>query len=492
MNKWICFFQLLFPVWMYSEATTAGFEDFDKFIEGERVHYKVPGVAVAIVKDDKIIFIKGYGLRKSDQNENVDPDTIFQLASLSKTFTAAGLAVQVDQNKLGWDDRIVKFLPGFELKDAYPTYYTTTRDLLAHRTGLPAFGGDLLSNLGYTADEVLARIKYIEPASSFREKANYSNVGFFTAGQVLAKISGMSFDKAIQTTLLTPLRMTRTGFWEGLDKSNIASGHALVDGQVKVVPFDKSVLFAPAGGVTSTAHDLSKWMIMHLNGGSFEGVHVLKPETVNALFEPSMVSELSFAELPPINAHSSFSFGMGWDNFHFQGKYIVEKAGAMAGVRTVITLVPEAKIGIVVLANMNLTILPEVIRAKFLSMNFGTGGEDFEKEFAESAKVLAKVLEPPALPQVVLPMGHTLDQYTGEYESELYGKLRVIKTNDHLAVEGGPGRLPGTLKHFSNDTFLLKWEGLNRGHGEATFTFGPDGNGVELQVDAYGAYRKKT
>lgn len=490
MNKWPCFALLLCPLFLFSESK-ASFDELDRYIEKEMAEYKIPGAAVAVVQGDKIVFMKGYGVRRNDQDGKIDPDTIFQMASISKAFTAAGLGVQVDQKKLNWDDRIVKFLPGFELKDSYPTYFATIRDLLAHRTGLPAFGGDLLSKLGYTANEVLSRIKYIKPASSFRDKAHYSNVGFFSAGQVLAAVFGDTYEKAIQTTLLTPLKMTRTGFWEGLDKSNAASGHALIDGQVKVVPYDKSILFAAAGGVTSTVHDLGNWMIMNLNGGSFEGVQVLKPETIKAMHAPSMVSEVSFSELPPINDNSSYAFGMGWDNFQYDGKFVVEKAGALDGVRTVMTIIPEAKMGIVVLANLNLTVFPEVVRAKFLAMNFGKNEADYSKEFAEATKGLAKMLAPPELPKEVLPMRHDLDKYTGDYESELYGKLRVLVTNGHLAVEAGPGRHPGTLRHWSNDTFLLKWEGVNIGHDETTFTFGPEGAAVALESESYGTFRKK-
>ncbi len=469
---------------------STSFDDFDKYIEQQRVQRKVPGVAVVIVHDDKIVFAKGYGVSKVDSEDKIDPDTIFQLASISKAFTAAGLGIQVDQKKLGWDDRIVKYLPGFELKDSYPTYYTTTRDLLAHRTGLPAFGGDLISKLGYTADEVLSRIKYIEPASSFRESSHYSNVGYFSAGQVLASVAGMSLEQAVQKTLLTPLKMTRTGYWEGLDKSNVAHGHAVVDGKLQEVPYDKSILFAAAGGVTSTANDLGKWMIMHLNGGAFEGNQILKPETIKAMHAPSMVGEISFAELPPIDENSSYTFGMGWDNYQYHGKYIVEKAGALDGVRTVMTIIPEAKIGIVILANMNLTVLPEEIRAKFLTRNFGDPQQDLAKEFNEHEQQLSKLLEAPPKPKEVLPIGHTLDKYTGEFENQFYGKIHVIQTDKQLVVEAGPGRFPGKLVHWSNDTFLLKWDAVNTANDETTFVFGPEGAAVELQTESYGNFRK--
>lgn len=470
--------------------STKPIEELDQFIENARIQRKVPGVAVAIVKDDQVIFAKGYGVCRYDQTEKVDVDTIFQLASVSKTFASAGLGIQVDQKKLEWDDEIIKHLPQFTLKDLYATRYATSRDLLAHRTGLPAFKGDLLSKLGFSSDEILYRIRSIEPASSFRNKAFYSNIGFFTAGKLLEHLSGRSWEETIQKTLLDPLKMTRSGFSENLENSNVAFSHADVNGMIQVIPRDKSILFVAAGGVTSTAKDMGNWMIMHLNEGFFDGKQLLKPETIKDMHMPSMVAEVSFTELPPINDGSSFSFGLGWDNYQYQGKFIVEKGGALDGVRTIVTLIPELKMGITVMANLNLTTLPELVRAKFLDSFLGKNDKDYVKDFIKYEQEIAAIVQLPQKPKDAQPFIYPLSQCTGSFTNDLYGTLDVSHMNNELTITIGPAKLTGKLLPWSNNTFLLKWPTINMGHEFVTFVFGPDGKAQELQTETLGAFKR--
>lgn len=480
-------FGLLFFQPLFSDSM----EDLDKYIEKARTQNKVPGVAVVVVKEDKIVFVKGYGVCHIDKPEKVNADTIFQLASVSKTFASAGLGVQVDQKKLSWDDEVIKHLPQFALKDAYPSRYASARDLLAHRTGLPAFRGDLLSKVGYTPQEVLYRVRFIEPQSSFREKALYSNVGYFISGQLLEKLANNPWEKVIQSTLLDPLKMTRSGFAANLDKTNVATSHAIIEGSTQVIPYDKSVMFVAAGGVTSTAHDMGNWMIMHLNGGAFEGKQVLTSETVKEMHAPSMVAEVTFTELPPINEWASFSFGLGWDSYNYKGRYIVEKAGALDGIRSVVTMIPELKAGITILANLNLTVLPELIRAKYLEMQLGKSDEDMEKEINEKGKKIAGMLALPEKPKDALPFSRQLDQCAGTYSNDLYGDFVVEKAGDKLVLKVGPGPLEASLTHWSNDTFLLGWPSINMGHEDVTFTFGEDGKAKELQTETFGNFKRK-
>jgi len=223
---------ILFIILLASECGiyAQDWNEFERWVEEMRVQWKVPGVAVAVVKEDKVVFIKGFGVRRIDESGPVDPETIFQLASVSKVFTAAGLGVGVDKGLLKWDEEIIKNLPQFALKDSYPSRFATARDLLAHRTGLPAFRGDLLGKMGYSSEEILYRVRFIEPATSFRNLANYSNVGFFVAGELLGKIFKTSWEKAISTQLLIPLEMKRSGFRTHLDQQNVAAAHAMIDG----------------------------------------------------------------------------------------------------------------------------------------------------------------------------------------------------------------------------------------------------------------------
>lgn len=472
-----------FPI--YSNSLS----DLELYIQQAYDISEVPGAAVAVVKDDKVIFIKGYGLCRLGQDDKVDAQTIFQLASVSKTFTAAGLGALVDQRKLSWDGEVLNHLPSFALQDIYASRYATSRDLLAHRTGLPAFQGDLLGFLGYTQEEVLFRVRFIPPEVSFRAKGLYSNVNFFIAGELLESLSKATWTKAIQTSLLTPLEMYRTGGAENLKNSNVAFPHAKIDGNIRVVPRDTSEIFVAAGGVSSTATDMANWMIMHLNEGRYKGRKIISKSTVEEIFTPAMVVKPSFAEVAPINENSGFCYTLGWGRYNYLGKFVIEKGGALDGVRSIVTLIPELKLGIVVLANLNLTILPEKIRAHFLELYVGKDTSlDLEKSFAESEASIAKIIESGEKLKDAFPMPMPIKSYEGIYSNALYGVFRVIKNGNELALEAGESGYRATLTHWGNNTFLLRWPRINMGKELVTFVFGPSGQVSELQTESYGSF----
>jgi len=484
---------ILFIILLASECGiyAQDWNEFERWVEEMRVQWKVPGVAVAVVKEDKVVFIKGFGVRRIDESGPVDPETIFQLASVSKVFTAAGLGVGVDKGLLKWDEEIIKNLPQFALKDSYPSRFATARDLLAHRTGLPAFRGDLLGKMGYSSEEILYRVRFIEPATSFRNLANYSNVGFFVAGELLGKIFKTSWEKAISTQLLIPLEMKRSGFRTHLDQQNVAAAHAMIDGKIAVIALDQVGGFPGADGITSTATDMAQFMIMHLNGGVFQGKRLLKQATVREIFAPSMVSEASISEAPPINPNASFSYGLGWGNYNYNGFMIVEKGGALDGVRTNVTLIPELKLGICILSNLNLTPLPEVIRAKFLEKYLGKSRMNIEAGILKMEESIEDLFKVTPKPPGALPPSHSLEQYTGVFESILYGLIKIRTENGGLVLEAGPALWKGRLLAWSNDTFTLLWSTINSGNEQVTFMFGPDNRAIEMQTETLGTFRRK-
>lgn len=471
---------------------TDDYSSLDQFIEDARNEYHIPGVSVAIVKDDKIVFIKGYGVLEAGKGEYVNEHTLFQLASVSKTFTAAALGIQTDRKLLDWNDEIIKHLPAFALYDPYSTRYSTALDLLAHRTGLPAFAGDLLGQIGYNREEILFRARFIAPSVSFREKAQYSNMGFFVAGELLSKLAKAPFETVIKDLLLTPLKMSDSGFGELLDGNNVAASHAMLNGVVHIIAWDRSIPFAAAGGIVSSASDMTKWIRMLLNHGELDGVKILNKDTVDRLFQPSMVSEIGFSELPPISVETGFSYGLGWGVYHYKGNRIIEKGGGLDGMRSLVTLIPEKKIGIVILSNLNLTVYPELIRAKFLADLYGTDFNGMRKTYAEANKKMMQMLASPTLSGKSESSKRLASDYAGLYTSELYGDFMITeKADGTLSVAAGPGKWEGKLKHFSNDTFLLSWPLINYGIQEVTFTFGPDGKPVSFTTETLGMFTKK-
>ena len=464
-------------------------KDLDAFIEKTREEYNVPGVSVTVVEDGEVVYLKGFGVRKVGTQEKVDENTIFQLASVTKTFTSAAIGTFVDDGKVTWDEEVIDVLPGFALMQPYPTRYSTPRDLLAHRTGLPAFGGDLLGNLGYDREQVLYRVRLIEPSHSFREEATYSNIGFFIAGQVAGKLGKTTWEDVVNTRLIKPLEMNRTGFPGMLDKENVASPHAKIDGEIQAIPWNRGEILGAAGDMVSTGSDMSKWMITLLDGGTYKGKGVLKPETIKDMFAPSMVETPGFAELPPISEKTGFSFGMGWGSYHWKNHEIVEKGGGYEGIRTVVVLVPELNLGITVLSNLNFSVLPEAIRAYILEQYLGKADYDMQAEIKKRMAMLDKLTAVGSPPESPKPPSQELRAYVGNYENQLYGTFKVVQEKKDLRIEAGPGKYPGKLEHLNYDSYILRWPSINM-IDEITFVTGPSGEIEEFISDAYGTFKR--
>ncbi len=284
--------------------------------------------------------------------------------------------------------------------------------------------------------------------------------------------------------------MNNTGFAELLDKNkNIALPHALLDGKTAQIDWDRSIAFAAAGGVFSTAEDMARWLLLHLNEGTVDGVKVLSPETVKEMHAPSMVNHVSFTDLPPINENSGLTYGLGWDNFFYQGKTIVEKTGALDGTRSLVTLIPEQKTGIVVLANLNLTVFPELVRAKFLESLLGKEERNLEEEFKQAQAMVDKVIAIPDKPKNVVPLSQPLKAYAGTFSNPLYGNVKIEQQDGKLTFAPGKGDYIGTLSHWSSDTFLLTWPSIDAGNQFATFTFGPEGKAASVQTETLGTFK---
>lgn len=460
----------------------------DRFAEAALAEYGVPGAAVALVVDGKTVLARGYGVRTAGQPEPVDADTVFQLASVTKTLTGAALGTVVDAGQLGWDDPVVEFVPNFALADPYPTRWTTTRDLLAHRTGLPAFTGDIIGVLGYDRDEVMRRVQYFPLPYSFREVDGYSNIGYFVAGQVLAEKTGLEWEEALTERILDPVGMTRSApnLHGAPADGNISANHALVGGAVAVVPPDPNFVLGAGGAAISTATDLGRFMEMLLGGGSIDGRQVLAPGTVAEIFAPSMVAAPSFTELPPIDDQSGFAYGLGWGLYHDRGYQVMEKGGALAGIRTIVELVPDLKLGVAVLANMNVTVLPEAIRAFVLEQFIGQTDPDVQEKIRQAGAGIQGMFQAPTPPADAGPPSRPLDAYAGTYANDLYGKVLVVRDGDGFRMEAGPARHPVRLTPFAFDTFLLDQGTVTTIPLPATFTIGPDGTAIALDTNLFG------
>lgn len=473
-------------------APAADIVALDAFIAKALVDYRVPGAAVAVIRDGQVVLLKGYGVRDVTKPDAVDEHTIFQLASLTKAFTGAAAATVVDQGKLEWDTPITTYLPEFVGADPYMTRWLTMRDLLAHRTGWPAFQGDQLDSFGYSRAEILHRLRYFQPAYSLREEAQYSNPGFFVAGEVAARAAGNTWNDLVEQRLFGPMNMTRSGTsGNDLQDPNASANHALIDGQTVLVAATNQDTMGAAGSVTSTAADLANWMQMLLNDGTFGDRPVLTPDSVGEIFKRSMVAEPEFTDLPPIDAATTgFYFGLGVDSFDYAGHHIVEKAGALSGVRTVMTLLPDMRSGIVVLANLNVTPFPEAVRAFYIHQVLGMDTSLNQQELVAISQQLQDLFKPPARSENPGAFAWPLSALPGTYENEYYGRATIALVGDTLSIAFGPANYAGSLMHWENGQFMLRFPGATQGYDPITFNIGADGSADSFTSETFGLFTR--
>jgi len=307
---------------------------------------QVPGAAVAVVAGDGAVYVRCFGVREVGKPEKVDKDTVFQLASVSQSFTTTMLAALVTEREIGWDDPVQKHWPGFALWDPWVSRHVTFRDLTAQRSGLPAYAGDELEQFGYGRLEILRRLRYLAPIAGFRAAYAYQNALPTAAAEGASRATGESWERLLRTRVLAPLGMGSTvlsyrGYLEAPDRSG---SHTLVNGTMRAgTPADDDV-FAPAGGVSSTIADLVPYVRMQLNGGARAGVRVAADKALAATHAATTV--IGDDEAGPTAS------ALGWETYGYLGRRVVQHGGDLsAGVSTMVSMVPADGVGIVVLAN---------------------------------------------------------------------------------------------------------------------------------------------
>lgn len=461
-------------------------ETLDEFISKQMQQYGVPGASVGLVRGDQVVLLRGFGVRKLGTQEPVGADTIFQLASVTKVFTGAVAGVAVDDGKLGWDQPAAEVLSELRLHDDYPTLHVTVSDFLSQRSGLPAFTGDLFDRLGYPREEVIRRLQFLPLSAGFRENAAYTNAGFFLAGMTIARAEGTTWEELVQRRLLTPLGMTRTRFQAQESLTEDVAFPTM--GTTVLRHFDEQNVLGPAGEMFGSARDLTRLLQMFLNRGELDGVRVLRPETVDKILTPLMAAQPGFSELPPIFPEANFSYALGWGVYTYNGYQVFEKGGARAGVRTLVMLVPEKKLGVVVLCNLSTTVFPESVRARVLEDALGPSRRPLQPLIWQAQQQIDKMvsqvpLTPPAPPKVSQPSPVPLKRYVGEYNNPLYGRLQVLEQGDHLAWQVGNLKYGGPLYLRGLTTFMMVQPvGEIALPADATFVLDGEGQPTSVQT----------
>lgn len=463
-----------------------GFEDFfNRTMEA----YEVPGAVVGIVENDTVVYLHGFGVRELGKPETVDPDTRFQIASVTKYVTGAAIGTMVDDGKLDWDVPVVTYLPGFTLKDPYVANHSTLRDMLAHRTGLRR-DGELLGRVGYSNEEVLQRMRFLESDAGFREKYLYSNAGYFIAGEAAAAMDNRSWEDLTDSRILGPVGMTRSGSHPEtlyLDENHVA-GHGGAAGDVQVIPLEEASLPA-AGQVVSTGRDMTRFVRMMLNEGSIDGKEVLTARTVKDIHAASLVAGPG-GPLHDPNA----AVGLGCDSYYFLGERVIEKNGALDGVRSIVILVPGRKAGLVVIANKQLTAFPEAVRDEFLERYIGKSGRDLQAQEKASQVMWYSLIKNPDRPKNPNPATISPSAIEGTYLSDLYGKIRIEEGSDAgtMTVGFGPNGYAGNLVHWTGNTWYLSFPNPDDLVGYLTFEGGPEGLVTGIVSDEFGLFTRET
>ncbi len=438
-------------------------KQIEPFIEKGMQKTGVPGVAVAIVYRDKVVYLKGFGVRKAGQPARINPDTVFQLASLSKPIASTIVANLVGRREVKWDDRIIDLDPGFKLSNPDVTRRLTIRDLLSHRSGLPTSSGDVLEDLGFSRPEVLHRMRLLPLVGEFRKHYEYSNFGYTEGAIAASKGVHERWEDLAGERLFKPLGMTSTSYrWsdyrDAIDKASI---HVIVDGKAIARYQRDPDAEAPAGAASSSVRDLAQWLRLQLAGGTWNGKEIVAAEALKETHSPQIATGKDH-----VTGGTSY-YGLGWNvNHDLSGKLILSHSGAFfLGAATAVRLSPSDQLGIVVLTNALPIGLPEAITSTFFDLyKNGKPTQDWLTIFGQLFKAMIdqdnnastdySKLTPPASPA---PSG-PLSAYVGTYRNDYYGNIEISEDRGSLWL-----RLPAngalyTLTHWDGKTFTYRYE----------------------------------
>jgi CubicO group peptidase (beta-lactamase class C family) len=478
---------LLLLLWIpASGAKEDPLKGLDEYIAKSLADWQVPGLALAVIKDDRVVLAKGYGVRKLGESTPVNEHTLFAIGSCSKAFTAATAGLLVDGGKMKWDDPVTKYLPAFQMYEPYVTRHLTVRDLLAHRSGLArhelAWYGAHLSR-----DQILYRMRYAKPSTSFRSAFGYQNIMYMAAGQCVASAAGKNWDDVVRERIFKPLGMksTNTSVTALAKLDNVASPHEKVEDKVKAVPWRNIDNIGPAGSINSCAADMAQWLRLQLGKGKFQKERLLSSGTVEEMHTPqTVIRQGGVLNLYP-DSHFR-AYGLGWFLTDYHGKKVVEHGGAIDGMVALAILVPEEKLGVMVLTNRSDQLLPQTIKYYLIDRYLGGPPRDRSAEFLKMQKSADDIVQKARAKQEKERVKGTkpslpLEKYAGTYKDDLYGELTVAKDKDKLVLRYGPSFV-GELEHWHFDTFRATWQTQSLPKALVTFRLGAAGKVEEVKL----------
>lgn len=475
------------------KAALTDLQQFEALCAKSLVDFNVPGMAIAVVKDGQVIMSKGFGVKDVSTKAPVDAQTQFAIASNTKAFTAAALAMLVDQGKIQWDDPVVKYLPYFQMYDPYVTAHMTIRDLLCHRSGLDTFSGDLIwYGSHHSREEVIRRASQLEPSFGFRAGYGYNNIHFIAAGEVVAAVSGMPWETFVEQNILRPSGMLKanTSITAFTPTSNKATPHNEVNGVNQPIDWVNWDNVGPAGSINAGVDEMSRWLLLQLGKGTLDGRTYWKEARTYEMWEnntPKPVGKWQREHMPSRHFNG---YGLGWELMEYGGRKVVSHGGGYDGMISKTVLVPEENLGFVILTN-NINSLPSMLTyalldhylqpnhredwyTTFLTMRKEDMANDLKAKEADLAARKADTT--PSLP---------LSAYAGIYHSSMYGDIEVRLEGEALRIDFKPTALfKGDLTHWHFDTFELRWSTkMMLPPGKVNFVLNASGEVEEMRID---------
>ena len=456
----------------------------------------VPGIAVAVIHRDQVVYKQGFGVREAGKPDRIDADTVFQVASMSKPIASTVLAALVGEGKIDWDDRVIDHDAGFRMYDPFVTRELRLRDLLCHRSGLPDHCGDLLEDVGYDRQEILRRLRFQPPDSSFRAHYAYTNFGYSEAGYAAAKASGQTWEDFAANKLFAPLGMTSTSyrFADYAQAKNRALLHVRVDGKWLAKNTRQPDAQAPAGGASSTLNDLVRWMRLQLGEGKFDGRQLVSATALAETHTPQIVTGFT-----PDQGRVS-SYGLGWIvSVERGGKVFWKHSGAFSlGMRTEVAALPSEELAIVVLSNAGPTGVPEGLVESFFDLVLdGKLQRDwvefanrmFDEEIKNELGQERDYSHPPTKPMPALK----LSAYTGKYANDFFGEIDLAEKQGTLTLRVGPKPLEFALRHWDRDSFIYQPIGESAGGPSGVrFSVAPDGKADQVLIESLNIHGQGT
>jgi CubicO group peptidase (beta-lactamase class C family) len=445
---------------MTDTSITQRLAGFDAWVETMLREWQMPGCAVAVVKDGEVIHAKGYGLRDVEHNLPVTENTLFAIGSCTKAFTATCLGMLVDEGKLEWDTPVRDYMPDFHLFDPVATERMTPRDLLCHRSGLPRHDLLWFANT-YTREELYKRLRHLEPSKDFRAAWQYQNLMYVTAGVLVERITGTSWEDFVRQRIFAPLGMQTStlSVTDSQRASDYAHPYHEKEDQVKEIPFHNIDAIGPAGCINSSVSEMAHWLLLNLSGGKFGDKQLISEATLKEIHTPQMVMP---SGNPEDNELGYPSYGLGWFINTYRGHLFVRHGGGIDGFASLTTLLPEQKAGIVILTNRDAGEMSAL--ATFYCQDRLLDLEPVDwakrmKERMEKAKLAEKEAKEKKAEQAPgAPATHPLADYVGTYEHLGYGTLSIKLDGDKLLTVYGKFQMP--LRHLRYDTFEVELEDL--------------------------------